>query len=167
MSQTKSGDRKIRGFELHDEEVESRSIVSVVVVASREVHAMITEYTSPYEPGYQDVYPDHPECSQCGKPLRDWVGNIMVGRGAWRRGYVDGLRVWCKECTREADARMGTANVPHNIWELSWVHEDAVLDGVLRDIGRSGLTKWSQEAIEDFRHLLNMVRRPGEYPLDR
>ena len=128
-----------------------------------------SEYTSPYEPDYEDTYRDHPNCSQCGRPSPDWSGNIMVGREAWNERNVDQLRVWCKECTRDADNRVGITNVPHAIWELAWMKEGPAVmtDGVLRDLANPGVTRWSSNALEDFRHLVNMVSRPGQSALDR
>jgi hypothetical protein len=93
----------------------------------------------------------------------------MVGREAWRQREVDGLRVWCKQCTNEADTNLGISNVPHAIWELIWIKDSSadMVDSILLQVANPGSKHWSQEAIEDFRHLFNTAVKSGEYPLDR
>lgn len=124
-----------------------------------------SEYVSPYKPEYEEAYTDHPDCDRCSKALPDWTGNVMVSREGWDDGrQILSLRVWCKECTREADAALGIMNVPHAMWELSWLKDDFpyTLDNVLSTLGRGGYN-WSSGAIEDLRHLANMVLIPGEH----
>lgn len=127
------------------------------------------KYASPYEPYYEEPYPEHLSCFRCGMSLADWHGNVMVEREAWRRSEVDGLRVWCKQCTRDADEALGISNVPHAIWELIWIKDDpaGMVDGVLLQVANPGGKHWSPEAIEDFRHLYNAAVRPGAYPSNR
>lgn len=122
-------------------------------------------YVSLYDPGYEDVYPEHLDCSQCGTSLQDWTGNVMVEREAWDGGrHVSSLRVWCKACTSKADNERGIFNVPHAMWELSWIKDEfnTTLNNFLT-AQVHGFPTWSREAIEDFRHICNTSQMPGEY----
>lgn len=98
------------------------------------------------------------QCSECGRVLLDWQGNVMVNADRFiDDGVVDGLKVICKPCTNHLDAS-GLGMNWHSLWELRQFPQNLLelLDWVGDDL-ISKRKKWSPQAVKDFLGLIGLL----------
>ncbi|AWC31880.1 MULTISPECIES: hypothetical protein [Bacillus] len=93
-----------------------------------------------------------PICLHCEKELENWRGNVMTKKDEmFSTGVVQGLEIWCKECTSSLDKR-GYGTEYHNLWELAWVKETYFdqLESLINQMqDREGLYRFSNQAVMD------------------
>ncbi|PHB54582.1 hypothetical protein COE92_14450 [Bacillus wiedmannii] len=92
-----------------------------------------------------------PICLHCKKEIENWSGNIMVKHEDMDSGVIQGLEVWCKECTVSLDKK-GYGDNYHNLWELSWVKESYFnqLESLIHRMQeQEGIYKFSNQAVLD------------------
>lgn len=101
-----------------------------------------------------------PICTECGRELPDWEGNIMVDSGYRTNRRIDWIKVICKPCTRDLNRR-GLDRQYHNLMELSWLSNHRQLyyfgiEGILDDLTSASPSRllWTREAIGQLLRLI-------------